>query len=179
MGNRSTPQLAAEIEADPKNYPLLDEGQYPDAYDNLYAVRDAILASGQVDHADDFVWELHIIDDPKTLNAFCAPGGYIYVYTGIIGFLEHEDHLAAPGSQGARITPVARQETRPALPPGRRHHGVRHARAERIGVAVHAAPVLQLEVAHQHRLHAASAGALLKNRCHQVSCTSRLHSSRA
>jgi len=87
-------QLAAEIEADPKNYPLLDEAQYPAAYDNLYALRDEILASGEVEHADDFTWELHIIDDPKTLNAFCAPGGYIYVYTGIVAFLEHEDHLA-------------------------------------------------------------------------------------
>jgi predicted Zn-dependent protease len=87
-------QLAAEIEADPKTYPLLDEGQYPDAYDHLYAIRDSILATGLVDHAEDFEWELHIIDDPKTLNAFCAPGGYIYVYTGIIAFLEHEDHLA-------------------------------------------------------------------------------------
>ena len=87
-------QLAAEIEADPKNYPLLDEKQFPDAYDNLYALRDEILASGQVDHAEDFSWELHIIDDPKTLNAFCAPGGYIYVYTGIVAFLEHEDNLA-------------------------------------------------------------------------------------
>src|SRR6185436_4423 len=72
-------QLAAEIESDPKNYPLLDEAQFPDAYDHLYALRDAILATGEVDHADDFTWELHIIDDPKTLNAFCAPGGYIYV----------------------------------------------------------------------------------------------------
>jgi predicted Zn-dependent protease len=87
-------QLAAEIEADPKTYPLLDEAQYPYAYGKLNEIRDSILASGLVDHADDFEWELHIIDDPKTLNAFCAPGGYIYVYTGIIGFLEHEDHLA-------------------------------------------------------------------------------------
>ena len=87
-------QLAAEIEADPKTYPLLDEAQYPDAYDHLYAIRDSLLASDLVDHAEEFQWELHIIDDPKTLNAFCAPGGYIYVYTGIVEFLEHEDHLA-------------------------------------------------------------------------------------
>jgi predicted Zn-dependent protease len=87
-------QLAAEIEADPKNYPLLDEGMYPDAYAHLYAMRDSILASDLVAHDDEFVWELHIIDDPKTLNAFCAPGGYIYVYTGIIAFLDHDDHLA-------------------------------------------------------------------------------------
>jgi len=87
-------QLAAEIEADPKTYPLLDEAQYPYAYGKLNEIRDSILASDLVDHADDFEWELHIIDDPKTLNAFCAPGGYIYVYTGIMAFLEHEDHLA-------------------------------------------------------------------------------------
>jgi predicted Zn-dependent protease len=87
-------ELAAQIEADPKNYPLLDEGQFPDAYDKLYAIRDSILASDLVDYADEFAWELHIVDDPKTLNAFCAPGGYIYVYTGIIDFLDHEDHLA-------------------------------------------------------------------------------------
>jgi len=87
-------QLAAEIEADPKTYPLLDEAQYPYAYGTLNEIRDSLLATGLVEHANDFEWELHIIDDPKTLNAFCAPGGYIYVYTGIIAFLEHEDHLA-------------------------------------------------------------------------------------
>jgi predicted Zn-dependent protease len=87
-------QLAAEIEADPKNYPLLDEAQFPDAYNHLYAIRDSILASDLVEYDDEFVWELHIVDDPTTLNAFCAPGGYIYVYTGIIAFLEREDHLA-------------------------------------------------------------------------------------
>ena len=87
-------QLAAEIESDPKTYPLLDEAQYPYAYGKLNEIRDSILASDLVEHANDFEWELHIIDDPKTLNAFCAPGGYIYVYTGIMAFLDHEDHLA-------------------------------------------------------------------------------------
>jgi beta-barrel assembly-enhancing protease len=87
-------ELAAQIEADPKNYPLLDEAQFPDAYNKLYAIRDSILASDAVEHDDEFVWELHIVDDPTVLNAFCAPGGYIYVYTGIIAFLDHEDHLA-------------------------------------------------------------------------------------
>ena len=42
----------------------------------------------------DFDWELKIIHDDETLNAFCAPGGYIYVYTGLIKFLAHEDNLA-------------------------------------------------------------------------------------
>ena len=28
------------------------------------------------------------------MNAFCTPGGYIYVYTGILKFLDSEDQLA-------------------------------------------------------------------------------------
>ena len=85
--------LADQIAADPETYPLLDEAEYPEAYDYLYGMRDVILDSGEVKYADEFAWELHIIDDDETLNAFCAPGGYIYVYTGLIRYLEVEDHL--------------------------------------------------------------------------------------
>lgn len=87
-------QLRDEIASDPTTYPVLSETQYPEAYDHLYEIRDEILASGAVFHADDFDWELRIIHDDETLNAFCAPGGYIYVYTGLIKFLAHEDNLA-------------------------------------------------------------------------------------
>jgi predicted Zn-dependent protease len=41
-----------------------------------------------------FAWQVKIIKDDKTLNAFCTPGGYIYVYTGLIKFLDTEDELA-------------------------------------------------------------------------------------
>jgi len=87
-------QLEAEIAADPETYPILSQTLYPEAYAKLYEIRDSILASGEVQHADDFEWKLYIIDDDETLNAFCAPGGYIYVYTGLIKFLEYEDELA-------------------------------------------------------------------------------------
>jgi beta-barrel assembly-enhancing protease len=86
--------LRNEIAADPENYPILDPNFYPDAYAHLYEIRDAILESGEVHYADEFDWELYIIEDDETLNAFCAPGGYIYVYTGLMKFLEYEDQLA-------------------------------------------------------------------------------------
>lgn len=87
-------QLRAEIASDPSTYPVLSQTLYPEAYAHLYEIRDSILASGAVYYADDFEWELQIIHDDETLNAFCAPGGYIYVYTGLIKFLAHEDNLA-------------------------------------------------------------------------------------
>lgn len=87
-------QVAAEIAADPATYPVLDSAKYPGVYKYIYQVRDKILNSGNVAHRDDFTWKIQVINDDNTVNAFCTPGGYIYVYTGILRFLESEDQLA-------------------------------------------------------------------------------------
>lgn len=87
-------QVAQEIDQNTKEYPTLDSTRYSGAYQYLYHMRDKILNSGKVKHKNDFVWRLRIINDPNTVNAFCTPGGYIYVYTGLIKFLEAEDELA-------------------------------------------------------------------------------------
>jgi predicted Zn-dependent protease len=39
-------------------------------------------------------WKVHVIDDPKTVNAFATPGGYLYVYTGLILAADNEAELA-------------------------------------------------------------------------------------
>jgi len=87
-------QVAAELNANPAEYPLLDSVKYKAAYEYIYKVRDKILNSGQVSLKDDFSWRLRIIHDDSTLNAFCTPGGYIYIYTGILKFLDTEDQFA-------------------------------------------------------------------------------------
>ena len=87
-------QVAAEIDGNPAEYPLLDSVQYKEVYAFVYKVRDKILNSGEVDFKDDFQWRLRVIHDDSTLNAFCTPGGYIYIYTGILKFLESEDEFA-------------------------------------------------------------------------------------
>ncbi|MBC8173923.1 MAG: M48 family metalloprotease, partial [Chitinophagales bacterium] len=79
---------------DPATYPILSESSYSTAYDLLNDIRDRILASGKITYTTDFVRELRIIHDDATLNAFCTPGGYIYVYTGLIKYLENEAQLA-------------------------------------------------------------------------------------
>lgn len=87
-------QVAAEIDGNPKEYPLLDSASNKEVYQYLYKIRNTILNSGQVKHKDDFAWRLRIIKDDSTLNAFCTPGGYIYVYTGILKYLDNEAQLA-------------------------------------------------------------------------------------
>ena len=42
----------------------------------------------------DYHWEFVVIDDPKTVNAFCLPGGRIAVYTGILPLTKDETGLA-------------------------------------------------------------------------------------
>jgi beta-barrel assembly-enhancing protease len=87
-------QVSQEIAGKPDDFPILDPAQNVEAYQYINGVRDKILNTGKVKHKDDFVWEVYIIDNDTTLNAFCTPGGYIYFYTGIIKYLENEAQLA-------------------------------------------------------------------------------------
>jgi predicted Zn-dependent protease len=72
----------------------LDETKYQSSYNYLNGIRDRILASGNVTYKDEFAWEVKIIENDTVLNAFATPGGYIYVYTGLIKYLDKEDDLA-------------------------------------------------------------------------------------
>lgn len=87
-------QMEQEIAADPAQFPLLSRTQYASSYAYLENLKQEILNGGQIEHKDDFVWKLYIIDDPNTQNAFCTPGGYIYVYTGLIKYLDNASSLA-------------------------------------------------------------------------------------
>lgn len=43
----------------------------------------------------DFKWEFKLIDDDKTVNAFCLPGGKIAVYSGLLPVAQSDAGLAA------------------------------------------------------------------------------------
>lgn len=88
-------QVSQEIANNPTEYPLLDENSYAGAYAYLRnTISDKILNSGKLTYRNEFEWQIKIIRDDNTLNAFCTPGGYIYVYTGLIKYLDTEDQLA-------------------------------------------------------------------------------------
>jgi len=87
-------QLDSAILADPVNYPILSPEMYPDAYEHMYRIRDKILESEKFRYAQRFDWEVKIIHKDDVLNAFAAPGGYMYFYTGLIRFLDDESQFA-------------------------------------------------------------------------------------
>lgn len=41
-----------------------------------------------------FDWEFNLIDDPKTVNAWCMPGGKVAFYTGIMPICQDENGVA-------------------------------------------------------------------------------------
>jgi len=101
--------LRDEVNSNPEAYGrVLTRDEAPEAYAQLERITDEILASGMVEQEEVFPWELYIIDD-TTLNAFCAPGGYIYVYTGLIDYLDSEDHFA--GVMGHEIAHADRRHS--------------------------------------------------------------------
>ncbi len=102
-------QVRDQILADKQNYPVLDETRFPQAYQHIRRITQNILNSGKVELKNQFEWEVRIIQDDKTLNAFCTPGGYIFVYTGLIKYLDTEDQLA--GVMGHEIAHADRQHS--------------------------------------------------------------------
>jgi predicted Zn-dependent protease len=49
---------------------------------------------GQMSQLEGYAWEFNLIDDPKTVNAWCMPGGKVAVYTGILPLTRDETGLA-------------------------------------------------------------------------------------
>lgn len=88
-------QVHEEILSMPDSLPIVSETQYPQAYQYLRNIMNQIVASDKVLYKSKFGYDkVFIIKNDDVLNAFATPGGYIYVYTGLIKYLETEDHLA-------------------------------------------------------------------------------------
>jgi beta-barrel assembly-enhancing protease len=102
-------QAKAEIAANPAEFPILNKAQNPQAYAFIEGVAGDILRSGQVEHVNDFQWEVSIIKRDDVLNAFCTPGGKIYFYTGLMKYLDNSSAVA--GVMGHEIAHADRRHS--------------------------------------------------------------------
>ncbi len=103
-------QVVLSIEDSGEEGPVLSPDEYPEAYEHLNRIVDKLVASSAIEYRDLFAYDqVRIIHNDEILNAFCTPGGFIYVYTGLIHYLEAEDHLA--GVLGHEIAHAERRHS--------------------------------------------------------------------
>ncbi len=86
-------QLDQEIRKNPKDYPIYSGDPSIKNYiiNNIF---NQILNSPEVKKKGVYKYQLELIQDDNTLNAFATPGGFVYVYTGILKYLDSESALA-------------------------------------------------------------------------------------
>ena len=66
-----------------------ETGFYADPALNAY-VRGVGMKMAQASERPELPWEFHVVDDPA-VNAFAAPGGFIFITRGILAYLNSED----------------------------------------------------------------------------------------
>lgn len=88
-------QVRDEVLSNPQEYGVvLERSQYPAAYQYLDNMFNTILNSSEIRYRNQFDWEIRLIKKEGVLNAFATPGGYIFVYTDLIKYLDTADQLA-------------------------------------------------------------------------------------
>ena len=84
-------QFDKEIKANPKEFPMLQGHQ--EVKDYVTSMGKEILNSPKIKKRNIYPYQFQVIDD-TIINAFCTPGGYVFIYTGLMKFLDNESGLA-------------------------------------------------------------------------------------
>ncbi|MEO5864402.1 MAG: M48 family metallopeptidase [Nitrospiraceae bacterium] len=88
-------QAYAQVKSDPKMRPSQDPRETEPVKRVAARIVEAAKRSKYAEVAKQFQWEVTIIKDDKTANAFALPGGKMAVYTGIFPMAKTEAGLAA------------------------------------------------------------------------------------
>lgn len=88
-------QAYSQVQHDPKLKPSTDPREIEPVKRVAARVIEAAKRSKYSEIANQFEWEVTVIKDDKTMNAFALPGGKIAVYTGIFPVARTEAGLAA------------------------------------------------------------------------------------
>jgi predicted Zn-dependent protease len=85
-------EMDNQIKSDPVAYPPLNGHEDLKAYVSGVG-KSVVNGTELIKYKNVFPYQFTVIND-TIVNAFCAPGGYIYVYTGLIKFIDNEATLA-------------------------------------------------------------------------------------
>jgi len=85
-------EFALQLQNSPKDYPVYNNPVLKNYItQNIFK---PILNSPEVRYREIFKYNLEIIKNDTILNAFAVPGGPVYVYTGLLKYLDSEAALA-------------------------------------------------------------------------------------
>ena len=65
----------------------------PEVVGYVQAVAGHVIELGKKDRPE-VKWQVFVLDDKKTVNAFATPGGFLYVYRGLLELADNEAELA-------------------------------------------------------------------------------------
>ncbi|MEO6306729.1 MAG: M48 family metallopeptidase [Nitrospiraceae bacterium] len=88
-------QAYDQVKSDPKMRPSQDPREIEPVKRVAARIVEAAKRSKYAEMANQFQWEVTVIKDDKTPNAFALPGGKMAVYTGIFPMAKTEAGLAA------------------------------------------------------------------------------------
>ena len=88
-------QAYDQVKRDPKMRPSQDPREIEPVKRVAARIVEAAKRSKYAEMANQFQWEVTVIKDDKTANAFALPGGKMAVYTGIFPMAKTEAGLAA------------------------------------------------------------------------------------
>ncbi len=88
-------QAYDQVKSDPKMRPSQDPREVEPVKRVAARIVEAAKRSKYAEMANQFKWEVTVIKDDKTPNAFALPGGKMAVYTGIFPMAKTEAGLAA------------------------------------------------------------------------------------
>src|SRR5262250_3334155 len=88
-------QAYQQVKSDPKVHQSQDPREIEPVKRVAARIIEAAKRSKYAEIAKEFQWEVSVIKDDKTQNAFALPGGKIAVYTGIFPVAQNEAGLAA------------------------------------------------------------------------------------
>lgn len=99
-------QFDAEVRKNTKEYPIYSGNLEVKEYIDKKIFRE-ILKSPEIRKRDVYNYQIELIQNDSILNAFAVPGGYVYLYTGLLKYLDSEAALA--GVIGHEIAHVERR----------------------------------------------------------------------
>jgi predicted Zn-dependent protease len=82
-------KIKLELEKGTSSMPAIKYLQDPELRGYILGLANKVVMLGKTMRPE-FTWAVEVIDDPTQVNAFATPGGYLYVYTGLLRAADNE-----------------------------------------------------------------------------------------